>query len=40
MYQFEVTLRNGKKVNCFADDGMEVCMKCPTAVSFKMLKKM
>lgn len=39
MYQFEVTLKSGKKVSCLADDGLEVCMKCPMAVSFKMIKK-
>jgi hypothetical protein len=38
MYQFEVVLKSGRKVTCFADDGLEVCMKCPNAVSFKLVK--
>lgn len=39
MYQYEVVLRNGRTVNCFADNGLEVCMKCPNAKSFKIIKK-
>jgi len=38
MNQYEVTLRNGKKVSCFAENGFEVCMKCPNADSFKFVK--
>jgi len=38
MNQYEVTLRNGKKVSCFAKNGFEVCMKCPNADSFKFVK--